>query len=54
MGAGILNYRSSPGAQKFLGSWDAALRRSANVTEQGLFNVVVRHGMWPLITHENN
>lgn len=54
MGAGILYFRSSPGAQKFLGSWDAALRRSANVTEQSAFNAVVRRGMRPLKTHPSN
>jgi len=54
MAAGILYVWSSPGAQKFLGSWDAALSRSASAAEQGVFNTVVRHGMWPPITHAYN
>ena len=52
--AGILYFRSSLGAQKFLSSWDAALRRSSNATEQGAFNAVVRRGMRPLKTHPGN
>lgn len=52
--AGILYFRSSPGTQKFLSSWDAVLRRSSNATEQGAFNAVVRQGMRPLKTHPSN
>ena len=52
--AGILYFKSSPGAQKFLSSWDAALRRSSNATEQSAFNAVVRRGMRPLKTHPTN
>lgn len=52
--AGILYFRSSPGAQQFLGSWDAALQGGSNVTEQGAFNTVVRRGMRPLKTHAGN
>jgi len=50
MAAGILCVWSSPGAQKFLGNWDGALRRSASTTEQGVFNAVVRRGMWASLT----
>ena len=52
--AGILYFRSSPGAQKFLSSWDATLRRGSNVTEQNAFNAVVRRGLRPLKTHPSN
>ena len=52
--AGILYFRSSPGAQQFLGSWDAALQGGSNVTEQTAFNAVVRRGMRPLKTHAGN
>ena len=52
--AGILYFRSSPGATKFLSNWDATLQRSSNATEQAAFNAVVRRGMKILKTHPGN
>ena len=46
--------QEQPGAQQFLGSWDAALQGSSNATEQAAFNAVVRRGMRPLKTHAGN